>query len=210
MRRAIHKLTPAFVERKSKRPGLHSDGGGLYLCVTPPSARSWVFRYMLDGKAREMGLGSYPELSLEGARGKAAEARALKGKGIDPIDARESGRASQRLLDAKAVTFRHCVESYIAAHKDAWRSAKHGKQWAATLESYAMPILGDVPVAKIDRAWSFGCWSRSGRQRPRPPVACAVVSWPSWIGQRRANIGMATIRLAGKAPFPSCSRPVPK
>ena len=152
MARTIHKLTPAFAERKSKKPGLHGDGGGLYLCVTPPSARSWVFRYMLGGKAREMGLGSYPEVSLEAARVAASEARALKAQGRDPIEARESVRASQRLRDAKAITFRHCAESYIDAHRQSWRSAKHGLQWKATLETYAMPVIGDLPVGDVDRA----------------------------------------------------------
>ena len=140
MARTIHKLTPAFVERRSKKPGLHGDGGGLYLCVTPPSARSWVFRYMLNGKAREMGLGSYPEVSLEAARLAGSEARALKAQGKDPIEARESVRASRRLQDAKAITFRHCAESYIDAHIESWRNAAHRAQWKETLETYAMAL----------------------------------------------------------------------
>jgi integrase len=51
---------------------------------------------------------------------------------------------------AKAVTFRACAESYIAAHRAGWRNAKHGAQWGATLETYAYPVFGDLPVQAVD------------------------------------------------------------
>jgi hypothetical protein len=68
MGRAIEKLSALSISRRSAKPGLHSDGGGLGLRVSPSKAASWVYRYMLRGKAREMGLGSYPEISLADAR----------------------------------------------------------------------------------------------------------------------------------------------
>src|SRR5690242_17256488 len=113
MARSIHKLTPAFVERRSRKPGAYGDGGGLYLRVTPPSACSWVFRYMLEGNAREMGLGSYPDITLDTARRRAADARSLKAEGKDPIDVRESVRLAERLQRAKAITFRECANNYL-------------------------------------------------------------------------------------------------
>jgi integrase len=150
--RAIHKLTPDRTKQKSTKEGLHGDGGGLYLCVTSKTAASWVFRFMLRGNAREMGLGSYPEVSLDEARERAREARKLKAEGRDPIEVRDAGRASQAIHDAKTLTFRHCAERYIAAHSENWTNAKHAAQWTTTLEAYVMPILGGVPVAAVDRA----------------------------------------------------------
>jgi integrase len=160
MARAIHKLTPERVRNKSKVPGLYADGGGLYLRVTPPAACSWVYRYMIDGKAREMGLGSFPEVPLQrdpkdkkaapGARELAAYWRKVRAQGKDPIAVREAERAAEQLEAARAMTFRQCAEAYIAAHRDSWKNPKHAKQWDATLEAYAYPVLGDLPASSVD------------------------------------------------------------
>jgi hypothetical protein len=153
---------------------MHSDGGGLYLRVSTPTARSWVFRYMLEGKTREMGLGSYPKVSLAEARGVAADARSLRTVGKDPIAAREAVRSQDRVQAAKAITFRHCAQSYIAAHKDGWRSAKHAKQWAATLETHVMPIIGDVPVAVVDRTLIIRVLEKDDFWKTMPETASRV------------------------------------
>jgi integrase len=150
--RAIHKLTPERAKQKSSKQGLHGDGGGLYLCVTSKSAASWVFRFMLKGRAREMGLGSYPEITLDGAREMASDARKVKAKGQDPIEVRAAGRASQALLGANALTFRQCAERYVAAQRENWTNSKHAAQWMASLKTHVMPILGALPVADVDRA----------------------------------------------------------
>src|SRR5215469_15838187 len=150
MGRGTEKLKALQVQRLSKKPGLYNDGAGLCLRVTPPSATSWVLRYMLDGKSREMGLGRYPDITLAEARQMAAEARKLKAVGIDPIANRQAIRTRERLEAARTVTFRYCADSYIAAHKSGWKNAKHANQWAASLEAYAMPLLADVPVQSID------------------------------------------------------------
>ena len=151
--RSLHQLKPLDVERRlSKQPGLHRDGGGLFLRVSSASARSWVYRFMLNGDAREMGLGAYPDVSLADARAAAAEARKLKAQGIDPIAAREAARAQERLEAARAVTFRQCAEAFIEARKGGWKNAKHLQQWKNTLETYAMPIMGNLPVQAIDVA----------------------------------------------------------
>jgi integrase len=150
MSRTVRKLTPERVKTKSRKLGLYGDGAGLYLRVTPPSACSWVVRYMLDGKAREMGIGSYPAVSLETARESAERWRKVKAEGRDPIAVREAERASERSHAAKAVTFRHCADSYIEAHRESWKNAKHVAQWGATLQTYVYPEMGALPVAEID------------------------------------------------------------
>ena len=73
-------------DRLSRKSGMYADGNGLWFAVTSSNSRSWVYRYSLNGKPREMGLGPYPAIPLPKARAKAAEARALKARGIDPLD----------------------------------------------------------------------------------------------------------------------------
>src|SRR5215469_318106 len=131
-------------------PGLHPDGGGLYLQVTKGGARTWVYRFMLHGRAREMGLGPLYIVSLSEARDKAREARTLRHKGIDPIEARKAKQAEDRLAAATAVTFQECAERYIEAHKAGWKNLKHAKQWPSTLETYVYPVFGSLPVQAID------------------------------------------------------------
>jgi len=189
---SIEKLKALSLERLSKKVGLHGDGGGLYLRVSSATARSWVYRYMIDGKAREMGLGSYPDLSLADAREAAKEARRQKSLGKDPITEREAQRAHQRAEAARSVTFRHCSEKYIASRQPSWRNAKHGAQWSATLETYAMPIIGDVPVQSVDVAMVHRIlepiWSvkpeTAGRVRGRIE---AILDWAATRGYRQGE-----------------------
>jgi Arm DNA-binding domain len=151
MARAIGRLTALKVE-KTKAPGMYADGGGLYLRVTPEGAKNWVLRYMLDRRPRWMGLGPVALYSLTEARAKALDARRKRHEGIDPIDARLAERVRQRLDAAKAITFKECAETYIAAHRAGWRNGKHAAQWGATLSTYAYPIIGALPVQAVDIA----------------------------------------------------------
>src|SRR5207302_828568 len=69
---------------------------------------------------------------------------------IDPIEAKRAARAAQLLEDAKALTFDQCDDKYIEAHRKNRKYAKHAAQWSATLETYAAPTLGKLPVQAID------------------------------------------------------------
>jgi len=151
MARATGRLTALKVE-KAKERGMYADGGGLYLRVTPEGTKNWVLRYMLDRKPHWMGLGPFPLYSLQEARARALDARRKRHEGIDPIEARRAERARQRLDAARAITFKQCAESYIAARRAGWHSEKHASQWAATLSTYAYPIIGALPVQTLDTA----------------------------------------------------------
>src|SRR5271155_5182101 len=96
---------------KTAKAGKYGDGDGLQLAVSTAGGKSWVFRYMLAGKAREMGLGPYPDFSLAEARKRATEARKLKQQGKDPIAERGAVRASEQAEAARSVTFRHCADA---------------------------------------------------------------------------------------------------
>jgi integrase len=135
---------------KLREPGLYHDGGGLYLQVTRGGARTWVYRFMLHGRAREMGLGPLHIVSLAEARDKAREARKLRHEGIDPIEARRAKQAEDRLAAATAMTFQECAERYIEAHRAGWKNPKHAKQWPSTLETYVYPTFSALPVQVVD------------------------------------------------------------
>jgi integrase len=147
MVRAFKPLSQITLQRKG--PGQHHDGRGLYLQVKN-GGRSWVFRYMRDGKARYMGLGPFPGVTLAKARRKAEEARSLLHDGRDPLEHRKELEQSARLTAAKAVTFKEGAQRYIEAHRSGWRNPKHAAQRLSTLATYAFPVLGGLPVQAID------------------------------------------------------------
>lgn len=134
------KLTARQVE--TAKPGKHEDGDGLRLVVSPSGAKKWVLRYTIDGKRREMGLGSYPERSLHEARKKAVEARTQTLNGTDPIKARQSKPVS-------VPTFTQVAARYIRHHRYGWTNPKHARQWVATLKTYAREKIGSIPIDQI-------------------------------------------------------------
>jgi hypothetical protein len=110
------KLTVAEVSRLRKKTGLHSDGQNLYLQVSKAGVASWIFRYQsASGVERAMGLGLLHTVGLAKAREKAAEYRALRIDGVDPLEHREAKRRRALLDAAKSMTFSECARAYIAA-----------------------------------------------------------------------------------------------
>lgn len=154
MARPSNKLSVKFCEKKLA-PGLYGDGNGLALQVSAFETKAWVFRYMIRGRARKMGLGDYERLSLAEARKKAQAAYAQVVDGIDPIDARNAVKASHAAEQIKFMTFRECAILCIADRAQGWKGgadSKHGQQWLATLETYAFPVIGKLSVADVDLA----------------------------------------------------------
>jgi integrase len=148
-RKKTDRLTDLGV-RNQKKAGLYHDGRGLYLQVTSTGAKTWVLRYMLHGKAREMGLGSYQDVGLADAREEAKEARKLRKQGIDPVDHRKAERKAKGLEKAKTKTFAECLDGWIEANTDGWGSQRYPHQQRTQVETHAIPKLGTVPVADIN------------------------------------------------------------
>ena len=146
--RTLQRLSALTVSRPQK-PGYLADGGGLYLQTTAAGATSWIYRFMLGRRRREMGLGPYPAVSLAAARKAATDARSLVKAGRDPIEARNAERTRKRLEDAKGTTFDEAAEQFITGNETAWRSAAHRAQWRISLATYASPIVGSMPVEDI-------------------------------------------------------------
>jgi len=148
MARLLECLKPLQVQRLGE--GLHPDGGGLYLQVTGEAGRSWIFRYWVDGRERQMGLGATHTVSLSEARDAAREARRQRSAGLDPIEERRKIEVEQKLERSRSVTFDDAVDAFIEASKAAWGNEKHIKQWKSTLTTYATPRIGKLPVGEVE------------------------------------------------------------
>ena len=149
MVRTIGRLNAKEVEKKVA-PGLYGDGGGLTLQITKAGVKSWLYRYMINGKAHGMGMGPVHTVTLAEARQKAAEARKLVLEGINPLEVKRQRKVEAKIAQARLMTFDQCAKAHIDAHRAGWRNAKHADQWTNTIATYVSPIIGSLPVEKID------------------------------------------------------------
>lgn len=193
--RNINKLSAAKVSSLNK-PGRYGDGGGLWLQVSEwkPGAitKAWLFRYMLHGRPREMGLGSLATFSLKEARDRARQCRQMLSDGIDPIETRREQKMAAKREAANRISFKEAAGTYIAAHKAGWRNAKHADQWTATLETYAYPVIGSLAVADVDTGHVMRIvepiWTQKTEtaSRVRGRVE-AVLDWAAVRGYRQGD-----------------------
>lgn len=146
MTRTLNRLSARAVATLST-PGRHADGGGLYLFISGDGRRRWIYRFTLQQKIREMGIGSASRagVSLQEARGRAAAARELVALGQNPLEVR---RIAVLETEAK-VTFGAMADEHIERMRPAWRNAKHAAQWTMTLTKYAAP-LREKAVEDVD------------------------------------------------------------
>ena len=147
----VAKELGALAVKQIEAPGAHYVGGvqGLMLQVTAGAGRSWLLRAVIGGKRREMGLGSYPAVSLAQARVKASEAREMIRQGVDPVDRQRAAQSTLRAAVLSALTFEQCAASYITAQQAGWKNAKHAQQWGNTLAQHAYPLIGALSVQDI-------------------------------------------------------------
>lgn len=145
--RQVATLTKVGYTADALQPGLNVQ----VTRVGDGYARSWVYRYTspTTKKRREVGLGSLEARSLAEARDRAAEFRRLILDGVDPKDHRDADRAERAAAAARQMTFEEAAKQCVAAKAHEWRNAKHAAQWTATLETYAYPTLGKLPVAQV-------------------------------------------------------------
>ena len=150
--RGVERLPASY---RTLKPGLHGDGGCLYLQVSDGDSgnrrKSWIFRYQLAGqRRRDMGLGSLADVTLSEARETAREYRKLVKQGLDPIDERNKTVAQNLAARTAVMTFDQAAEAYLRQHRSGWKSTVHAEQWAASVRAYASPVLGRMGVANID------------------------------------------------------------
>ncbi|MFM0059191.1 tyrosine-type recombinase/integrase [Paraburkholderia phytofirmans] len=149
----VAKELGALAVSKLKDPGMHPVGkvAGLYLQVLGHTARSWILRVKVGEKRREIGLGSYPAVSLKEAQTKAQGERDKISAGIDPILQRREAASNLRANQALELTFEAAAKRFMDAKSSEWKNPKHGDQWRNTLETYAYPFIGRLYVRHIGR-----------------------------------------------------------
>lgn len=186
------KLTATAV-KAAREPGRYGDGAGLFLLVREGGARSWVVRVQKNGARRDVGLGSAAKVSLAQARDAAARVRAQMEAGLDPV--------AERKRAAGVPTFRQAAAQLHPELKGAWRNAKHRAQWLSSLETYAFPAIGDVPVDVLEasqvRDVLAAIWltKHETARRVRQRIA-QVVDWAVGKGYRAAPLPMSVINRA--------------
>jgi integrase len=207
---AIEKLTARKVDA-FKQPGRYSDGGGLWLQVSQlgdKPTKSWVFQYVSPtkprkskikngkevevGQVRQLGLGALHTVSLVEARQEAEKYRKQVRDGVDPLDVKEAQRQAKRLDEVSHISFKTCAEKYIAAHQSSWKHPKHRAQWSNSLDNYAYPHIGDLPVSRIDVPLVLQCieplWSAKAEtaSRLRGRIE-SVLDWAKVRGYRHGE-----------------------
>ena len=193
-------LTTARVKSVVK-PGVYSDGGGLYLKVLDGGARRWVFRGRLNGQAVARGLGGFPGVSLADAREKAREYRQTMRDGVDPAEAKRD-----RAKVAKGIpTVKDVAASVWELRRSEW-TQQHTREWWQSLETHAFPQIGGMAVNEVSAADVLAVlepiWNsrRETATRVRQRIE-AVMDYAVASGHRADNPVSATRRaLPAKRP----------
>lgn len=123
---------------------------GLLIQVRSSGAKSWLLRYRLHGRRVDLGLGSYPTMTLAAAREEARRIHALIRDGVDPKAEREREQIERAKASRKGLTFAEAVERYLEKKLPELSNGKHRNQWTSTLATYALPALGDKAVNEIE------------------------------------------------------------
>ena len=149
----IAKELGALAVSRLKEPGLYAVGrvAGLHLKVSSERARAWVLRVKVGDKRRDIGLGSFPGVSLADARIKAQAARDKIAGGTDPILERRELASKLRVAQASEITFTDATKKFMDARSHEWKNLKHSAQWRNTLTEYAYPVIGKMFVRHITR-----------------------------------------------------------
>ena len=211
---------------ENQKPGLHRAGEtmGLWINVTKSGTRSWVFRYTplnaeVRGsgttagrkKPRSMGLGRFPDIDLSSASEMAIKLRQLVAAGIDPLNQPPYPLQQQHQFlvggaSRQDKSFAEIVESYLATIVEAtgyFRSDVHRRDWHRSLALYALPLLGHLPIERIDTNCILDVLqqptsNRRGESGPlwtlKPVTASrlrgrleAILSWAAFHGLRPAE-----------------------
>ena len=185
------KLTATGV-RALKTAGSYGDGDGLFLIVGVSGASSWMVRAQKDGRRRDIGLGSAKKVTLATVRDRAARVRSQIEAGLDPV--------AERKKAAGVPTFRQAAALVHAEQKKAWRNGKHNAQWIQTLETYAFPTIGDMPVSTVEgpaiRDLLAAIWltKHETARRVHQRIG-AVLNWAHAKGYRDAEAPMKSVSI---------------
>lgn len=138
-------LTDTVIRKAKARTAVYrmSDGGGLYLLVTPPGGKLWRWKYRFEGREKLMTFGSYPDVPLSLARERHAEARKLLATGTDPMAERKAEKA------AAEDSFQSVARVWLEHWQDG-KSPRHAAYVKRRMEADILPCLGARPIAVIE------------------------------------------------------------
>lgn len=146
--RLSDKACKAFTAQKAHGKKL-SDGGGLYLLITPAGSASWRIKYRIDGKEKTYSIGNYPEVSLAAARIELGEIKALLREHKDPVTERRINRAASAASSDN--TFCSVSQNWLTMKQKEWSTGHYTKS-ARAFERDIYPALGKLPIASITPA----------------------------------------------------------
>jgi integrase len=190
-----------LLQVKNAKPGRHSDTNGLHLVVKPSGTKSWVLRVQVNGNRKDIGLGSTASVNLGEVREKAAAIRKLIKEGRDPKEVRAASKAV-------LVTFIDAANRYHDDVSSSWKNEKHGKQWLATLKTYAYPVIGDMSVNDISAAYIYDIlkpiWrdkaETARRVRQRIATVLNFSMAKGWRDSEAPNLAVGTLLRPLKQP----------
>lgn len=135
-----------------KIPGRYTDAlvKGLHIWVKPNNRKYWIFRFSHQGKQHNISLGSFPMLGIADARLKAQIERDRLDGGVNPIQQRRLALNAKVAQKEEKVIFRDFALNFVEAKRAEWTNQKHGDQWIYTLEEFAFPIIGNMPIEDIE------------------------------------------------------------
>ena len=188
------KERSAVEVRNISKPGRHAVGGvsGLLLFVKDSGAKSWILRTIVGSKRRNIGLGGFPDVTLAQARDKARKMKELILDGIDPVEER---RAKQQALindQAKQMTFAQAARLCHDKKASEFRNAKHGMDWISSVNRFAIPIIGKVPVSEIELAHILKVLEPIWKEKTETATRLrqrieAIVAWATASGHRSGD-----------------------
>ena len=139
-----------------------------------PEANTGIWRGTVRGRPRDLGLGTFPYVSLGEARDKALEYRRLAKAGEDPAAVHAPAGTAEVQRKSNAPTFRKAAAAVIDLHRPTWRNPKSAAQWEASLRDYAYPVLGDMRVDEIGAATSCAGAADLEREARDGPAGAAT------------------------------------
>lgn len=153
-----------------------ADAAGLCLEVTPSGSKLWRFRYRFGGKAKMMGLGAYPTITLAKARERREDARRLLAEGIDPTAHKQAEKTAQSAL---AHTFEELAREWYAYNSPRWATSTAAKA-LQYMEADILPVIGQRPVQEVTRP-ELVALVRKVEKRGALNVAGKIRQWLSQI-----------------------------
>ena len=145
-----HMLTDADCRNATCPPDTKrrrlTDSGGLYLEVSAGGSKRWFWKFYPDGKESRLALGSYPELSLKGARAKRDESKKTRQAGTNPVQQRKADKLAASANSA--TTFEGVAREFFGTKAGAW-SPGYAARWIERMDKDLFPALGSLPLTSI-------------------------------------------------------------